>query len=352
MEERAQKALCCAVHGRLRRQMCDSLQAARLAGVRMFSASSLQSRSRACLRCPLVLSWTSTDTTRSARAAAADGAYHLKRLQALLQTQQLKHPSVPDAATIAATQRELAAAEHDFALVRRDLGEGAFSTARNAGVARGTLATVAALATAADEACLAGLDLTQAALVIEPHLHADLFASGSASALAFTANEMARVTADYEDAVRHLTVAVSNAQHADLSALPGGTLTSQQIAAIHQALAAWPRVAPQLEMADGWLHVAPGLLDLHGPDESAGRVDGSGRDARDGRLDILGDDGILTIENAKVVLSPSMMYSRSIRPTSARRGCHFHPPPIPGGRFAASGYAIRISRHTFPPARN
>ena len=97
---------------------------------------------------------------REASAAAADGAYHLKRLQALLEP-ELKHPSIPDAATISATQRELAAAEHDFALVRRDLGEGAFSTARDAGVARGTLATVAALATAADEACLAGLDLTQ-----------------------------------------------------------------------------------------------------------------------------------------------------------------------------------------------
>ena len=168
---------------------------------------------------------------REASAAAADGAYHLKRLQALLEP-ELKHPSIPDAATISAAQRELAAAEHDFALTRNDLGRGAFSAASDTGIARGTLGAVAALATAADEACLAGLDLTGAALLIEPHLHADLFASGSSSAPAFTANELARVTADYEDAVRRLTVAVNNAQHADLSALPGGTLTSQQIAEI------------------------------------------------------------------------------------------------------------------------
>jgi hypothetical protein len=115
---------------------------------------------------------------REASAAAEDGAYHLKRLQALLEP-EFQHPSIPDAATISATQRELAAAEHDFALVRRDLGVGALSTAHDVGIARGTLGTVAALATAADEACLAGLDLISAALVIEPHLHADLFASST-----------------------------------------------------------------------------------------------------------------------------------------------------------------------------
>jgi hypothetical protein len=234
---------------------------------------------------------------REASAAAEDGAYHLKRLQALLEP-ELKHPRIPDTATISATQRELAAAEHDFALTRNDLGQGAFSAASDTGIARGSLATVEALATAADEACLAGLDLTGAALVIEPHLHADLFASGSSSAPAFTANEMARVTADYEDAVRRLTVAVNNAQRADLSALPGGTLTSQQIAEIHQALAAWPRIAPQLEIVDGWLHVAPGLLGLHGPTRLLVELMDQGETRATGGY--IGDYGILTIENARM----------------------------------------------------
>ena len=109
---------------------------------------------------------------------------------------------------------------------------------------------------------------------------------------------MARVTADYEDAVRHLTVAVNNAQHADLSALPGGTLTSQQIAEIHQALAAWPRIAPQLEMVDGWFHVAPGLLGLHGPTRLLVELMDQGETRATGGY--IGDYGILTIENAKV----------------------------------------------------
>ncbi|HEY7019904.1 MAG TPA: DUF4012 domain-containing protein, partial [Ktedonobacterales bacterium] len=170
------------------------------------------------------------------------------------------------------------------------------------GIARGTLGTVAALATAADEACLAGLDLISAALVIEPHLHADLFASSSSSgyssAPAFTAKEMARVTADYEDAVRHLTIAVNNAQRADLSALPGRTLTSQQIAEIHQALAAWPRIAPHLEMVDGWLHVAPELLGLHGPTRLLVELMDQGETRATGGY--IGDYGILTIENARI----------------------------------------------------
>jgi hypothetical protein len=238
---------------------------------------------------------------REASAAAEDGAYHLKRLQALLEP-EFQHPSIPDAATISATQRELATAEHDFALVRRDLGVGALSTAHDVGIARGTLGTVAALATAADEACLAGLDLISAALVIEPHLHADLFASSSSSgyssAPAFTAKEMARVTADYEDAVRHLTIAVNNAQRADLSALPGRTLTSQQIAEIHQALAAWPRIAPHLEMVDGWLHVAPELLGLHGPTRLLVELMDQGETRATGGY--IGDYGILTIENARI----------------------------------------------------
>jgi hypothetical protein len=241
---------------------------------------------------------------REVRAAASDGALHLKRLQTLLEP-QLKHPGIPDRVTLTTAQRELAAAERDFGQVRRSFGQGAFYLARGA-TASGTLESVAALATAADEACLAGLDLTGAALVVEPHLHGDLFASGSSSGSssgpsstpAFTANEMARVTADYDAAIRHLAVAVENAQRVDLATLPNGTLTSQQVAELHQALAAWPRLAPQLEMVGGWLHVAPGLLGLSGPthllvelmDQAETRATGG----------YIGDYGILTIENARM----------------------------------------------------
>jgi hypothetical protein len=231
------------------------------------------------------------------RVAASDGALQLKRLQALLEP-ELKRPGIPDVATISTAQQELTTAERDFALVRRDLGQGAFSTARTVGVARGTLGTVAALATAADEACLAGLDLTGAALVVEPHLRADLFSTASSSGPAFTATEMARVTADYEDAVRHLAVAVSAAQRADLAALPDGALTAKQVTQLRQALEAWPRVAPQLEMVDGWLHVAPGLLGLNGPTRLLVELMDQGETRATGGY--IGDYGVLAIENARM----------------------------------------------------
>jgi len=232
-----------------------------------------------------------------ARAAASDGALHLKRLQALLEP-ELHHPSIPDAGTLSAAQHELGVAEHDFALTRRDLGQGAFSAARNAPVVRGSLGAVAALAAAADEACLAGLDLTRAALVLEPHIHADLFASASASVPAFTASAMASVTADYEDALRQLTLAVGDAQRADLAALPSGTLTSEQIAELHQGLAAWPRIAPQLEMVDAWLRVAPGLLGLHGTTRLLVELMDQGETRATGGY--IGDYGVMSIENAKI----------------------------------------------------
>src|SRR5262249_52867239 len=144
----------------------------------------------------------------------------------------------------------------------------------------------------------AGLDLTQAALVLEPHLHADLFASASSSTSAFTANEMARVTADYEDALRRLTIAVSSAQHAGLTALPGGTLTAQQIVHLRQALAAWPRITPQLEMVDAWLHVVPGILGLRGPTRLLVELMDQGETRATGGY--IGDYGVMTIENAKI----------------------------------------------------
>jgi hypothetical protein len=231
------------------------------------------------------------------RAAASDGALHLKRLQTLLEP-ELHHPAIPDAGLLTTAQRELSAAERDFAVVRRDLGQGAFLVARSAGVAQGTLGAVATLATAADEACLAGLNLTSAALVLEPHIHADLFSSTSATTPAFTANGMASVTARYEDAVGHLTRAVDDARHVNLAALPAGTVTAQQIAELQQALEAWPRIAPQLEMVDAWLRVAPGLLGLHGPTRLLVELMDRGETRATGGY--IGDYGVMSIENARL----------------------------------------------------
>ena len=73
-----------------------------------------------------------------ARAAASDrAAYHLKRLQALLEP-DLKHPSIPDVATISTARRELVVAQRDFALVRREIsGKGLFFRRRRIAASRG-----------------------------------------------------------------------------------------------------------------------------------------------------------------------------------------------------------------------
>jgi hypothetical protein len=151
---------------------------------------------------------------------------------------------------------------------------------------------------AADEGCLAGLDLTHAALALESHIHTDLFSSASSSTPAFTANDLARMTSDFEDATQHLTRAVGAAQHADLAALPAGTLTSQQIGELRQALAVWPRITPQLEMVDAWLRVAPGLLGLNGPTRLLVELMDQGETRATGGY--IGDYGIMTIENARI----------------------------------------------------
>ena len=274
---------------------------------------------------------------REARSAASDGALHLKQLQTLLEP-ALKQHSIPDAATISIAQRELTIAQRDFALIRRDLGQGVFSAAQDAGIAHETLGAVATLAAAADEACQAGLDLRQAALVLEPHLHADLFASTSSSA-AFTANELARVTADYEDAMKHLALAVGYAQHADLAALPGGTLTTQQITEFHQALAAWPHIAPQLEMVDGWLRIAPGLLGLQGPSRFLVELMDQGETRATGGY--IGDYGILTIENARMApFALNDVYTLDM-PYIRRMGVSHPPAAYPWWPFR--GFGLRDS---------
>ena len=50
-------------------------------------------------------------------------------------------------------------------------------------------------------------------------------------------------------------------------------------------------------MVDGWLHVAPGLLGLHGPTRLLVELMDQGETRATGGY--IGDYGILTIENAK-----------------------------------------------------
>jgi hypothetical protein len=112
------------------------------------------------------------------RAEATDGLQHVKRVQALL-APDLQHPQIPDAATVQVAQGELRSAERNFALTRHDLGLGVFSLAAAVPAGASTLDPVTALSAAADEACLAGLDLLRGAAPLIPLLHSDLFASSS-----------------------------------------------------------------------------------------------------------------------------------------------------------------------------
>ena len=147
-----------------------------------------------------------------------------------------------------------------------------------------------------------------------------------------------------------LALAVGYAQRADLAALPGGTLTKQQIAEFQQALAAWPHIAPQLQTVDDWLHVAPELLGLHGPTRLLVELIDQGETRATGGY--IGDYGILTIENARIQPFSAQRRFTLDTPYLRKTGVSLHLLPTPGGRSVASGCAIRISRQISPPARN
>ncbi len=249
-------------------------------------------------------------------AEAADGLQHLKRVQALL-APDLQHPQIPDAATVEVAQSELRAAEHDFALTKRDLGRGVFSLAAAVPAGASTLDPVAALSAAADEACLAGLDLVRGVAPLIPLLHSDLFAGaaptggtptdgsaapGSPSAAsappALSAAMVQELTADFEDAVSHIRASVGYAGHADLSALPANLITAQQRSQLTTLLAQWPHIASELVTVDAWLHVAPTLLGLSAPTRLLVELMDRGEMRATGGY--IGDYGVLTIQNGRI----------------------------------------------------
>lgn len=73
------------------------------------------------------------------RSEATDGMFHLRHVQGILAS-YLKHPGIPDTATLRSVEGDLTAAESDFALTRQDLRNGAFSlAARASGSASNTI---------------------------------------------------------------------------------------------------------------------------------------------------------------------------------------------------------------------
>ncbi len=305
------------------------------------------------------------------RAEASDGLAHLKHIQALLAPLQ-KHPAIPDAATLATVEQDLRAAEHDFASTRADLGHGLFTLAGAVPAAQSALDTVGRLSAAADEACLAGLDLMRGGDLIIPLLRSDLLAGatpvtasptpstpiptptpvGSAPSSpappVLTAAAVEQLRADFEDAVRRLGVAITYARTADLSALPANLITAQQRAQLQSLLVAWPRIMPQLVTVGAWLHVAPTLLGLNGPMRMLVELMDRGESRATGGY--IGDYGVLTIQDGK--LQPfSLIDIRMIDyPYMGRVGLLPPPPAYPW--WPMPGFALRDSNLSpdFPTA--
>jgi len=273
------------------------------------------------------------------RSTASDGLLHLKRLQSLL-APELRHPAVPDATTLVAVERELTAAEHDFALTRRDLGRGVFPLAAGAPAAGNTVATVAALAAAADEACLAGLDLAGAGDILLPLLRADLFTTGASSTTpTLTAAMMRQVTADFEDATRRLGVAFTYAHSVNLAALPATIITTQQATQINALLVQWPRYTSQFATVDTWLHVAPALLGLNGPTRLLVELMDRGETRATGGY--IGNYGVLTIQQGKLApFSLTDVYALDI-PYAVQQGWPNAPSPYTWWPF--HGFGLRDS---------
>jgi Protein of unknown function (DUF4012) len=243
------------------------------------------------------------------RSEAAAAVLHLKRAQALL-APEFKHPSIPDQDTLRAVEEELTATERDLALTRHDLGSGVFSLAARAPAGRGAIDAITALLTAADEACLAGLDLLSGVQILVPMLHGGFIGASTSSANGpvsgaaqvqaptLTAAMLQQLRVDFEAAVPHLITAIAYVRHADLSALPLNLVTAQQLAQLRGLIAQWPRIAPQLAVVDAWLRVAPSLLGVDRPERFLVELMDRGEMRSTGGY--IGDVGVLTIQSGRM----------------------------------------------------
>lgn len=288
----------------------------------------------------------------SVRSEASDGILQLKHALALV-TPYTKHPGIPSTATLRAVQRDLVAADRDFAKTRHDLGGGFFSlAARASGSANGTLTTVSTLVTAADEACLAGLDLLGPAITVLPALQGSLVAPGAASTPTTTTTAASthqtptlsaamfqQLTTGYEDAVRHLNTAIVEMSHADFSTLPSGLITPQQMTELRTAIAQWPRIQPQLATVDAWLRVAPALLGVDTPERFLVELMDRGELRTTGGY--IGDYGVMTIQRGKLMPFTLNDIQSLDRPYEARVGWPDPPAAYPWWPFP--GFGLRDS---------
>jgi Protein of unknown function (DUF4012) len=213
-----------------------------------------------------------------ARIEASDGMQHLKNVEVLLPAKSNLGAALNDA-TLKKAGVELKAAEHDFAALRVDLGEpgGTIALASHLPKISDTISTSAALAAAADEACLAGLDLVSTGQTVLAVLKGGFFASqpgtaspppppGTPPPPVLNSKTLAQVKSSFENAIVHLNAAVAYAQNADLSTLPSSLVKPKQLDQVRALIANWPSMRQQLAQADGWLEVAPAILGATTPE--------------------------------------------------------------------------------------
>lgn len=202
-------------------------------------------------------------------ALATDAMSHIHTIQALLPSQG-SVSQVLDASRIDRIHTHLAAAERDFSTLRAELGapSGALGVADMLPVASRTLDSAAALAAAADEACLAGLDLLSSAGPIVGVLHDGLLAQKSGTRRpALTPRMLSDLAHNYDSALTHLDNAVTFAQAIDFTTLPSSLVKPSEEHLLQQALTQWPQIRSTLVAGQAWLAVAPVLLGVKSPEK-------------------------------------------------------------------------------------
>jgi hypothetical protein len=198
------------------------------------------------------------------RGQVMDALHHIEVARALLDT---RHATPMDAASLAALDAELTAADQELGQLSAELGTPAGVVLLGAHTPRlsSRIVSALALADAGDHACQAGRALIAAARTMLA-LHADGFlddpghitrrglASPQATAL------LEQLEASMGLAASQLDAAAAHAQTANLSVLPPSLASATQVAGLRALLANWPRLHTRLVAADGWRLLIPVVL--------------------------------------------------------------------------------------------
>jgi|GEM_PF-5580465 len=234
------------------------------------------------------------------RAVATDAMTHVHAIEALLASSRNATQTL-NTGTLDQIRTQLVAAEHDFSILRVDLGapSGTLGIAARLPGASNTIDSAGALASAADELSLAGLDLIAAAEPLVTTLHSGVLAKSSNGKTGIITPEMfANLSHNYDTALTHLENAVAFARRVNFSALPSSLVKPSDEQRITSLLAQWPAIHSTLLTVKGWLPLAPTLLGISKPEKLLFLMqDRSELRATGG---FMGNYGVATISGAKL----------------------------------------------------